>query len=82
MKPDHGKRAKRDEDREHDSLGNDKRRLRLGRRQLLQERQLLERLNHAHEDIKVKRDSRRDDVDPTPGASEMEGIERGDGGGQ
>jgi hypothetical protein len=77
--PDHGDRAERNEGHQHDQLGDDKRGLRLCRRQRLQERQLLKRLDDRNEDVEIERRSCGADIDPAPCAGEMEGVERGDG---
>src|SRR6266436_7059101 len=71
-KPDDSERTKRNEGHQHHKLRDDEWRLRLRRRQWLQERQLLERLNDADKDIQIERRHSGDDVDPAPGTGKME----------
>src|SRR5437660_3455389 len=74
MKSAHGQESERDKSGQHHKLCNDKRWLRLRRRQRLQERQLPKGLNDRHEDIKIERDHRGDDVDPAPCRGEVKPV--------
>jgi hypothetical protein len=65
-----------DENRKHDELCNQKRRLFLRWRQCLQSRHLLEGLHNEDEGIEVEGESRADHVDPAPGSREVKGVAR------
>src|SRR5262245_27296122 len=65
-----------DKQRQHRQLCNEEWRLRLRRRQRLQESKLLKSLHHTDEDVEVKRDHRADHIDPAPTILQMEDVER------
>jgi hypothetical protein len=76
VKPADRQEAESEEKREHDELRGGEGRLGLGRRQRLQEGQLLECLHDTDEHVEIERSQRRRHVDPAPGAGEPEGVER------
>src|SRR5882762_9209156 len=74
MKSAHRQESERDKRRQHHKLCNDKRGLRLRRRQRMQERQLPKSLNDRHENIEIERDHGGDDVDPAPRCGELKRV--------
>ena len=68
-----------EEQRQHGDLRRHKRRLGLLGGYRVQRGHLQERLDDPDENVEVERDSGADDVDPTPGASEVEAVESEDG---
>jgi hypothetical protein len=76
MEPAHREVAQHKEESEHGELGCGEGRLGLGRRQRLQEGELLERLHHPDEHVEIERQQRRHDIDPAPGPGQPEAVER------
>src|SRR6266478_9767055 len=68
--------TERDETRQHQQLGDGKRRFGSGRRELPQEWQLLEGLHDRHEYVQVKGRERAGHVDPAPGSGQPVTVER------
>src|SRR5882672_11578552 len=71
----HGKEAEHEERREQRHEHAPERGLALRGRERVEERDLLERLNHRHEGVQKERDQRGGHVDPTPVPRELEDIE-------
>jgi hypothetical protein len=59
-------KAEHDEEHQHEHLHDHERRLRSGRRQLVQEGQFGEGLNDADESVQIERGHRGDHIDPAP----------------
>src|SRR5712691_2900676 len=78
VESDHCDNGKPNEKRQHDELRDQAWRLGLCRRQRLQERQLLERLDDSDEDIEIESHPSADDVDPAPGSRQPVAIKRQD----
>jgi hypothetical protein len=77
-----GRDAEEDEGEEHDELDNFERGFGAGGRDGVERGNLLERLHDEDEDIESERGDGTDDVDPAPGAGEVEGVPGLDGDGE
>jgi hypothetical protein len=70
----HGEKAEHDEDNQDGALADEERRLRLGRRQIVQCRHFQEALEDQDEAVQVQRRRGGDHIDPAPGAGEMKQV--------